>query len=59
MLQGARSSAGLQTTTASARAREMATRGREKVCADYTLSAVTSSVKRLYEDLIEEKQCVT
>jgi glycosyltransferase involved in cell wall biosynthesis len=41
------------------RAREMAGNGNDKVCADYTLSAVTSSVKRLYEELIEERLCVT
>ncbi len=38
---------------------KMARSGAEKVRANYTLSAVASSVKALYEELIEERQCVT
>jgi len=38
---------------------KMARSGAEKVRANYTLSAVASSVKALYEELVEEKQCVT
>jgi glycosyltransferase involved in cell wall biosynthesis len=42
-----------------ARSRQMARSGAEKVRAHYTVSAVASSVKHLYEELIAEKQCVT
>jgi glycosyltransferase involved in cell wall biosynthesis len=37
----------------------MARCGAEKVRSNYTLNGVASSVKRLYEELVEEKQCVT
>jgi glycosyltransferase involved in cell wall biosynthesis len=48
-----------RTLTDPAAASAMARRGAEKVRSHYTLNAVASSVRRLYEDLIEEKQCVT
>jgi hypothetical protein len=41
------------------RSREMARNGAEKMRASYSLPSIVSNVKRLYEELIEEKQCVT
>jgi glycosyltransferase involved in cell wall biosynthesis len=40
-------------------ARTMAQRGKEKARNSYSISAVAKNVKRLYEELIEEKECVT
>ena len=40
-------------------ARAMAERGKEKARKNYTVSAVAENVKRLYEELIEDKECVT
>jgi len=41
------------------RRRDMASRGSEKVRALYSVEAVARGVKQLYEQLIEEKLCVT
>jgi glycosyltransferase involved in cell wall biosynthesis len=42
-----------------AAASAMAQRGAEKVRSNYTLGAIASNVKQLYQELVEEKQCVT
>jgi glycosyltransferase involved in cell wall biosynthesis len=41
------------------RSAEMASRGAAKVRESYSVEAVAGKVKKLYCDLIEEKQCVT
>jgi glycosyltransferase involved in cell wall biosynthesis len=48
-----------RTLADSARAAAMAECGAEKARSSYSLSAVASGVKRLYQELVEEKQCVT
>jgi len=40
-------------------AKEMAARGREQVEQDHTISTLGQRLKRLYEDLIEERACAT
>jgi starch synthase len=48
-----------QTLSRPELSKQMAERGAEKVRADYSLDALAGRMRSLYEELIEEKSCVT